>query len=125
MNRLFSLTRKGATALLILALAAAAAGCGGGGKGKDGGGDGGADLKNGKTKFQEGMLFTHRGLSGPSILQISSYWREGDEIRVDMAPGVDALATLKAARTATPRRAASTVLATLLPQRVALPTRCE
>ena len=78
-----------------------------------------AVVAHGKTKFQEGMLFTHRGLSGPSILQISSYWREGDEIRVDMAPGVDALATLKAARTATPRRAVSTVLATLLPQRVA------
>ncbi|WP_419316902.1 NAD(P)/FAD-dependent oxidoreductase [Caulobacter sp. ErkDOM-E] len=78
-----------------------------------------AVVAHGKTKFQEGMLFTHRGLSGPSILQISSYWREGDEIRVDMAPGIDALAALKAARTATPRRAVSTVMATLLPQRVA------
>ncbi|MBU4436628.1 MAG: NAD(P)/FAD-dependent oxidoreductase [Alphaproteobacteria bacterium] len=78
-----------------------------------------AVVAHGKTRFQEGMLFTHRGLSGPSILQISSYWREGDEIRVDMAPGVDALAVLKTARTATPRRAASTVMATLLPQRVA------
>jgi predicted Rossmann fold flavoprotein len=78
-----------------------------------------AVVAHGKTRFQEGMLFTHRGLSGPSILQISSYWREGDEIRVDMAPGVDALAALKDARTATPRRAASTVMATLLPQRVA------
>jgi len=78
-----------------------------------------AVVQHGKTRFREGMLFTHRGLSGPSILQISSYWREGDEIRIDMAPGVDALATLKAARTATPRRAASTVMATLLPQRVA------
>jgi predicted Rossmann fold flavoprotein len=78
-----------------------------------------AVVQHGKTKFREGMLFTHRGLSGPSILQISSFWREGDEIRVDMAPGVDALAALKAARTATPRRAASTVMATLLPQRVA------
>ena len=73
----------------------------------------------GKTKFREGMLFTHRGLSGPSILQISSYWREGDEIRVDMAPGVDALAVLKAARAATPRQAVATVLSTLVPKRVA------
>ena len=72
-----------------------------------------------KTKFREGMLFTHRGLSGPSILQISSYWREGDEIRVDMAPGVDVLAALKTARTATPRQAVATVLSTLLPKRVA------
>ncbi|ALL13517.1 NAD(P)/FAD-dependent oxidoreductase [Caulobacter henricii] len=78
-----------------------------------------AVVAHGKTKFQEGMLFTHRGLSGPSILQISSYWREGDEIRVDMAPGVDALAALKAARTATPKRAVSTVMASFLPQRVA------
>ncbi len=78
-----------------------------------------AVVGHGKTKFREGMLFTHRGLSGPSILQISSYWREGDEIRVDMAPGVDALAALKAARTATPRQAVATVLATLIPKRVA------
>lgn len=78
-----------------------------------------AVVAHGKTKFREGMLFTHRGLSGPSILQISSYWREGDEIRVDMAPGVDALAALKTARTATPRQAVSTVLSTLLPKRVA------
>ena len=78
-----------------------------------------AAVSHGKTKFREGMLFTHRGLSGPSILQISSYWREGDEVRVDMAPGVDALAALKAARTATPRQAVATVLSTLLPRRVA------
>jgi predicted Rossmann fold flavoprotein len=78
-----------------------------------------AVVAHGKTKFREGMLFTHRGLSGPSILQISSYWREGDEIRVDMAPGVDALATLKAARTANPRQAVATVLSTLVPKRVA------
>jgi predicted Rossmann fold flavoprotein len=78
-----------------------------------------AVVVHGKTKFREGMLFTHRGLSGPSILQISSYWREGDEIRVDMAPGVDALAALKAARTASPRQAVATVLSTLLPKRVA------
>jgi predicted Rossmann fold flavoprotein len=78
-----------------------------------------AVVAHGKTRFREGMLFTHRGLSGPSILQISSYWREGDEIRVDMAPGVDALAALKAARTATPRQAVATVLATLVPKRVA------
>ena len=78
-----------------------------------------AVVAHGKTKFREGMLFTHRGLSGPSILQISSYWREGDEVRVDMAPGVDALAALKAARTATPRQAVATVLATLVPKRVA------
>ena len=78
-----------------------------------------AVVAHGKTKFREGMLFTHRGLSGPSILQISSYWREGDEISVDMAPGVDVLAALKTARTATPRQAVATVLSNLLPKRVA------
>ena len=46
-----------------------------------------AVVRHDKTAFEEGLLFTHRGLSGPSILQISSYWREGDEISVDLAPG--------------------------------------
>ena len=44
-----------------------------------------AVVSHGRTRFAEGLLFTHRGLSGPSILQISSYWREGDAITVDMA----------------------------------------
>ncbi|MBO9710456.1 MAG: NAD(P)/FAD-dependent oxidoreductase [Caulobacter sp.] len=78
-----------------------------------------AVVSSGKTRFREAMLFTHRGLSGPSILQISSYWREGGEISVDMTPGVDMFATLKAARTATPKRALSTVLAEHLPKRLA------
>jgi predicted Rossmann fold flavoprotein len=65
-----------------------------------------AVVASGKTKFAEAMLFTHRGLSGPSILQISSYWREGGEISVNMAPGVDVFAGAEdAARTATPKRA--------------------
>lgn len=42
------------------------------------------------VRFEEGLLFTHRGLSGPSVLQISSYWREGDQIEVDFLPGQDA-----------------------------------
>jgi predicted Rossmann fold flavoprotein len=78
-----------------------------------------AVVASGRSKFAEAMLFTHRGLSGPAILQISSYWREGGEISVDMAPGVDVLATLKAARTATPKRALSTVLSEMLPKRLA------
>ena len=50
----------------------------------------------GKTRFAEALLFTHRGLSGPSILQISSYWREGDEIAaVSMLPGVDLFEELR------------------------------
>ena len=48
-----------------------------------------------KTRFEEALLFTHRGLSGPVILQISSYWREGDAITVDLLPGLDAFEILK------------------------------
>lgn len=73
----------------------------------------------GKTRFAEAMLFTHRGLSGPAILQISSYWREGQAITVDMAPGVDIAATLKAARQTRGKQAAITVLAEHLPRRLA------
>ncbi|MCB1406571.1 MAG: NAD(P)/FAD-dependent oxidoreductase [Rhodobacteraceae bacterium] len=51
-----------------------------------------------KLAFDDGLLFTHRGLSGPSILQISSYWREGRAITVDLAPGRDIAAELNAAR---------------------------
>jgi predicted Rossmann fold flavoprotein len=73
----------------------------------------------GKTRFAEAMLFTHRGLSGPSILQISSYWREGQAITVDMAPGVDIAATLKTARQTRGKQAAITVLSEHLPRRLA------
>jgi predicted Rossmann fold flavoprotein len=73
----------------------------------------------GKTKFQEAMLFTHRGLSGPAILQISSYWREGDEIAVSMLPGVDVFEELRAARKENGRQALQTALSTLLPKRLA------
>ena len=74
---------------------------------------------SGKTRFAEAMLFTHRGLSGPSILQISSYWREGQEIAVSMAPQVDVFATLKAAKQGNPRQAVHNALATVLPARLA------
>jgi len=73
----------------------------------------------GKTRFREAMLFTHRGLSGPAILQISSYWREGQAITVSMAPGVDIAATLKSARQTRGKQAAITVLAEHLPRRLA------
>ncbi|MET0531246.1 MAG: NAD(P)/FAD-dependent oxidoreductase [Microvirga sp.] len=73
----------------------------------------------GKTKFQEAMLFTHRGLSGPAILQISSYWREGDEIAVSMLPGVDVFEELRAARSQNGRQALQTALSALLPKRLA------
>jgi predicted Rossmann fold flavoprotein len=78
-----------------------------------------ARVTSGRTAFEEAMLFTHRGLSGPAILQISSYWREGGEIEVDMAPGVDVFGAIKAARAANGRQGVSTALAEHLPRRVA------
>jgi predicted Rossmann fold flavoprotein len=73
----------------------------------------------GKTSFDEALLFTHRGLSGPAILQISSYWREGNDIVVDLAPGTDVLAGLKRQRGDHPRQEMATALAELLPKRLA------
>ena len=78
-----------------------------------------AVVSHGKTRFAEALLFTHRGLSGPAILQISSYWREGDDIVIDMAPGRDVLAELKEARKATPKQEIATALARLLPKSLA------
>ena len=73
----------------------------------------------GKIRFDEALLFTHRGLSGPAILQISSYWREGHDIVVDLAPGVDVLAGLKRMRGDHPRQEMATALADFLPKRLA------
>ncbi|CAN5437618.1 NAD(P)/FAD-dependent oxidoreductase [soil metagenome] len=73
----------------------------------------------GKTSFDEALLFTHRGLSGPAVLQISSYWRDGLDVVIDLAPGVDVLAGLKQARRERPRQELTTVLAELLPRRLA------
>ena len=73
----------------------------------------------GKRAFREAMLFTHRGLSGPAILQISSYWREGQAISVDLAPGRDVAGMLLAAKLARPNAALRTVLGDVLPARLA------
>jgi predicted Rossmann fold flavoprotein len=73
----------------------------------------------GGARFTEAMLFTHRGLSGPAILQASSYWREGQEIVVDMAPQSDLFQTLRAARAANGKRAVHTVLGDIVPRRLA------
>jgi predicted Rossmann fold flavoprotein len=73
----------------------------------------------GRSGFDEGLLFTHRGLSGPAVLQASSYWREGEAIAVDLARGADAGATLRAARASDGRIAPRTALARLLPERLA------
>ncbi|KPQ06672.1 MAG: putative flavoprotein [Rhodobacteraceae bacterium HLUCCA12] len=70
-----------------------------------------------KIAFEEGLLFTHRGLSGPSILQISSYWHEGTTIRVDLAPGRDIAAEARAARSGQGGRELANALD--LPERLA------
>jgi predicted Rossmann fold flavoprotein len=74
--------------------------------------------RSGKMAFHEDLLFTHRGLSGPAVLQISSYWREGDSIRIDLAPDVDLPEALARAK-ATSRKLIANELASLVPSRLA------
>ncbi len=71
-----------------------------------------------KTRFREDLLFTHRGLSGPAVLQISSYWQPGEALTINLLPGQDALAWLHDAKQQSKRQLGN-VLATLLPQRLA------
>ena len=71
------------------------------------------------VSFTEAMLFTHRGLSGPSILQISSYWREGEAITVSMAPSEDVSARMLAAKTENGKQAVHTALGHIIPRRLA------
>ena len=73
----------------------------------------------GRRSFQEKLLFTHRGLSGPAILQISSYWREPQPIRIDWSPGQPLLAPLRAAHARRDLAGARTALHTHLPARLA------
>jgi predicted Rossmann fold flavoprotein len=75
-------------------------------------------VSHGKTSFREAALFTHKGLSGPSVLQISSYWRQGDSIAIDWLPDAneDVLARKKRER---PKASLKSVLAELLPERLA------
>lgn len=78
-----------------------------------------ADVGYAKTHFAEGLLFTHRGLSGPSILQISSYWQDGTAITVNLAPEEDLSAALLHAKAHTPKADVATILASYLPKRLA------
>ncbi len=73
---------------------------------------------NGQT-FRNFMLITHRGISGPAILQISSYWQPGDDLRLDLLPEVDALAVLQQLHAERPAAELKTVLSELLPKRFA------
>lgn len=76
-------------------------------------------VSHGKTSFEEALLFTHRGLSGPAILQISSYWAAGDMITLDIAPEVPVFERLKAARQDSPRQSPQSFLSAFLPARLA------
>ena len=71
------------------------------------------------TSFREAMLFTHRGLSGPSMLQISSYWHPGDTLHIDLQPAMSAAEYLTAAQQDTPDAQLSTVLSKFYPKRLA------
>lgn len=73
----------------------------------------------GKARFREAMLFTHRGLSGPAILQVSSYWREGQEIAIDLLPDTDAASFLKERKRTRPKAELRTILTEVMPQRLA------
>lgn len=78
-----------------------------------------ASVTCGKTCFAEGLLFTHRGLSGPSILQISSYWAEGQDIIVDLCPTTDALEFLKNKKESHPKQDIQNIVSDILPKRLA------
>ena len=78
-----------------------------------------AETKIGKHSFRAGLLFTHRGISGPSILQISSYWQAGDDLRIDLSPTQDIGEWLVSQRTARPAAELRNVLGDLLPKRLA------
>ncbi|MBS0123201.1 NAD(P)/FAD-dependent oxidoreductase [Thetidibacter halocola] len=77
-----------------------------------------ARVAGGGASFDEGLLFTHRGLSGPAILQVSSYWHEGEEIAVNLFPETDIAGSLRDRRRQEGKRALTTELATHLPNRL-------
>ena len=77
-------------------------------------------IRAGKRSFREALLFTHRGLSGPVVLQISNYWQESDPIHIDLLPDVNMSTTLHEAKQKQPRSLARTVVAQLLPKNVTL-----
>jgi predicted Rossmann fold flavoprotein len=70
-------------------------------------------------KFREKMLFTHRGLSGPAILQASTYWKPGEFVDIDLLPGMDLIGLLRECRSAGNRSEARTIIGRLLPKRLA------
>jgi predicted Rossmann fold flavoprotein len=77
-----------------------------------------AVVSNQQQRFRENLLFTHRGLSGPAILQISSYWHPGEPITIDLLPDIDLVAVLSEEQQQHPQRNTKTVLAVWLPKRL-------
>ena len=73
----------------------------------------------GDTSFRDALLITHRGVSGPAILQISSYWQPGADLRVNLLPEVDAAEALREGQAERPAAELKTVLSSLLPRRLA------
>ncbi|MTI13038.1 BaiN/RdsA family NAD(P)/FAD-dependent oxidoreductase [Sansalvadorimonas verongulae] len=69
--------------------------------------------------FREALLFTHKGLSGPSILQVSSYWQKGDEVEINWLPDVDVPQWLEEQKAARPKASLTTILCEHLPKRLA------
>ena len=78
-----------------------------------------ASVKINKTVFEEGLIFTHRGISGPSILQISSYWKHSKPISINLLPNVDLGKTLKQRRVDNPKQNLSNILSDYLPNKLA------
>ena len=78
-----------------------------------------AIVSRGPVSFRENLLFTHRGLSGPAILQISSYWNTGEALSIDLAPTIDADSFLRDRKRTRPRAELKTVLAEIIPSRLA------
>ena len=78
------------------------------------------EARNERAVFNEAMLFTHRGLSGPAILQISSYWSEGEALSLDLFAGRDAVAALTSFKAEHPKKSLSSALETLLPNRLVI-----
>ena len=78
-----------------------------------------ASVSAGRASFQEGLLFTHRGLSGPSVLQASSYWQDGESISVNLTPDADLQTALISAKKQHPKQDCGTALANFLPKRLA------
>ena len=75
-------------------------------------------VANQKISFKENLLFTHRGLSGPAILQLSSYWTPGEEMMINLVPEQDVFELLQNARAHTPKKQLLSILSSYLPHRL-------